>query len=120
MAKRNHLPHEQPREYVDLNSVIKAAKNQEDAPRLYANHATFSITMNEIHIDLYRIEPNEADSRKIKAVMLQRLIIPIGLAKGFATALANLIAGYEKITGLKIPNNRTRDESDAFVLWDDQ
>jgi hypothetical protein len=123
MAKRNHPQQQRPSEQVqalNTRTLILNAKDDRPAPTVYANHAQFSMGENELYLDFYRIEPEPADPRNVQAFLVQRVAIPHGLAKGLATAVANLVAGFENALGIAIPLNRTPDPNDLIKIWDEQ
>lgn len=118
MAKRKY-PTDKVRE-TPIGTVLANIKDHKDAPRIYANHAQFGINLNEIFIDFYRIEPDPADGTRPVGTFLQRVIVPIGLGKGFASGMANLVDGFEKATGMEVPNNRKRFEDDTIDIWKEE
>ena len=107
---------------VNINSLLSKASNVTEAPRTYSNHVQFTINLNEIFIDFYRLEPTPGNptANSPEVTLLHRMVIPIGLGKGFATGMANLIAGFEKATGLVTQNNREPDPEDVIVIWKDE
>jgi hypothetical protein len=109
---------EQRNKYVEVSTVelIANATAKSDVA-LYANHAQFSIGQNEFFIDLYLLAPSPADSVKAQATFIKRIILPFGLVKGFVSALANLIARFERDTNQAIPNNRARSSDDILDIW---
>lgn len=121
MAKRKHsqdqFPKKGPRQ-VDVRPFLVNAKDERERATLYANHAQLSITPNEIIVDLFVLAPIPGQAEKPEATLVQRVVIPHGLAKGLATALANLVAGYERETGKLIPFNRTPDPDDVIEIWE--
>lgn len=96
-----------------LNTTIPT-----DRPEIYANHAQVVVTANEIIIDLFELSPMLKDKyQKITAIHMQRILLPLSLGKGFATAIANTIAAFEADNGFILPNNRTPDPDDKIVIW---
>lgn len=122
MSKRNRHSGEikTPGMVVSLLPALQKAKESDTAPRIYANHVRFSVNSNEIIIDLYRIESEFATAETPQAFLLQRVFIPHGLGKGFATALANAIARFEKAIGTNFPNNREPDPEDIINIWKEE
>jgi hypothetical protein len=124
MAKKRHQPNLLPAgpgvRHVSTAPIIEKAKDIRELPVIYANHAQFSVNPNEIFIDLYRLEPEPGEAGNIQAFLLQRVVIPLGLAKGFATGLANIVAGVEKALGIVVPLNREPDPEDTIKIWDQE
>ena len=125
MAKNKHhqVPQLQSRRVVrgsDLEALIASAKDERETPATYSNHVQLLINQNEIFIDFYRIEPSSTDSPKPNVILAQRTIVPLGIAKGFATAMANLVDGLEKELGIVLPNNRKNVPTDTIKIWEDQ
>jgi hypothetical protein len=106
---------------VNLADILEKAVDS-SSPPVYANHAQFGIGVNgnEIVIDFYRIEhkPGVSSQPSVSAIFLQRIIIPVGLGKGFVVGLANLIDGFERTTGITIPNQRKPNPDDTMGLWE--
>jgi hypothetical protein len=122
MAKRRHPFNPPPSgpnvRHISTAPIIEKAKDLREFPVVYANHAQFSVNPNEIFIDLYRLEPEPSDTSNVQAFLIQRVVIPLGLAKGFATGLANAVAVLEKTLGIKLPLHRTPDPDDTIKIWD--
>ncbi len=119
MAKRKHnfVPSSEKPKELNLQEIIANTEIENAPPPIYANHAEFSINPHDIVIDFIRIEPTRSGTGKIQAVLVQRIMIPLGLGKGFATGLANLIAGFESALGVKIPSHRSRMKEDTIEIW---
>lgn len=119
MAKRKFATPEL-NQRVELRPLLEKAQDRRETSIAYANHAQFSVNINEIFIDLYQLGPRPGDPSKIEVVLTQRVVIPVSLGKGFATGLANLIAGLERETGKLVPNNREPDPDDTIVIWEEK
>src|SRR5215213_10323930 len=88
---------------INALSLTANAKDLRETPFIYANHAQFSINPNEVFMDFYNLQPEANDPSNVQALFIQRVVLPIGLAKGFATGLSNLIASYEKAMDINVP-----------------
>ena len=86
-------------------------------PDLYANHAQIMVSGNEVFIDFYYLSPVPGKINAIGSVFQQRLIMPHAIVKGFATALANAITGFEVDTHSSFPNTREPQPDDKIVIW---
>jgi hypothetical protein len=101
---------------IPLTEIFKNA-NVVDSPDIYANHAQFTITVNEIIIDLYKIFPDHKSKIGVSSERLQRVFIPHSLGKGFVEGLANAIQNYQDDTGNQLVNNREKTENDKIKVW---
>lgn len=97
----------------ELLAKAKPANN----PDFYANHIQVSISSNELFIDFYYISPVVGSSSKPTAQHIQRTVSPIGMAKGLASALANIVAAYEAEHNVTLPSSREADPNDKINLW---
>lgn len=94
---------------------------------MYANHAQVTLTNNELVLDFYYLSPDPAiitgktHSRSKEAIALhvQRTVAPLSLAKGLATAIANVVAVFEAEKSTTIPTTRTRMPEDKITIWED-
>ncbi len=57
-------------------------------------------------IDLYLLSPEIGDQTRIKATHVQRVIIPLNMAKGLAGAILDSIFQFEQETHLTLPDTR--------------
>lgn len=104
-------------ETFSIDTLFNAATVKESESGVYANHARFSITGNEIVVDFYLISSAFKKGEKPKSIHVKRVLLPVGLGKGFATGLANAIANFENTTGIEIPNQRDKLENDVIEIW---
>lgn len=120
MAKRSHPPTSSKITEINLSELVSKAEPLApgEPETIFANHAQFSINLNEIYIDFYRLEPNRKDPTVPHPIFVKRIVIPNSLGKGFATGMANLVAHYEKETGKILPNQRTGFPDDTISIWE--
>ena len=85
-------------------------------PDIYSNHAEISFSGMDFIIDFYRLG-RKVGSEVVSATHIQRVYLPLNLAKGITSAIANLIGTYEKDANITLPNSRTQQEGDVFDLW---
>lgn len=110
------MPQSKPKtEYKTSELVTKAEPTGN--PDLYANHAQVSITANELFLDFYYISPKLSEPTKPVAKLIQRVVVPIGLGKGFTSAIANVIANFEAANNITLPLSREPQEEDRINLW---
>lgn len=82
----------------------------------YSNHIQVAITANELFIDFYYISPAAGKSTPTMD-HVQRIVIPVSIAKGLATALANVVVSYEAEHDTTLPNSREPDPEDKITIW---
>lgn len=82
----------------------------------YSNHIQVVITANELFIDFFYISPVVGKSTPTMD-HVQRIIIPVSLAKGLTTALANVVASHETEHDTILPNSREPDPDDKITIW---
>jgi hypothetical protein len=105
-----------PKNVREINLAGLIAKVKELGPSTYSNHMQCLITSHEIFLDFYSVTPNpNADNVEVKHV--QRIILPLDLGKGTATALANVIAIYEEDHHITLPSSRSPQEDDKITIW---
>lgn len=105
-------------EYTAAELLPKAKPSE--SPDIYANHIQVSVSGNEIFLDFYYISPNISDPQKPTIQHIQRTVSPIPLAKGLATAIANVVAMFEKDHDVVLPSARETNEMDLITIWPPQ
>lgn len=78
-----------------INTAISKAKSVQVGHDLYSNLQRVTITQNELIIDFYTITPDLANSGHPQIVHLQRVILPIMVAKDFSRILTDTTSGIE-------------------------
>lgn len=93
----------------------------------YANHVQVSITNSELILDFFFISPElnplqstRSGLKQGKLVHVQRTIVPLSLSKGIASAIANVVAEYEKNQKIVLVNSREAQPDDLIKIWDNQ
>jgi hypothetical protein len=100
-----------------VQQVIEKAQVIADEQGTYANYIQMSLTNNDAVFDFYQIAPVTGKPLP-KAFMVQRMVIPLSLLKGFTTALANSIAQFEiDNKDVILPNSREKQPGDQFEIW---
>lgn len=110
------MPTQKQKTEIPTNDLLAKAKPA-DNPDLYANHIQVSISANELFIDFYYISPVVGNATKPIAKHIQRTISPIGMAKGLASALVNIVAIHEAEHNVTLPSTRDPDPNDKINLW---
>jgi hypothetical protein len=100
-----------------IRDLLDSAQSLVTGPGLYANEARFSVSQNEIIIDFYAIGPSARAIKEPEPIHIQRILLPIGIGKGFVTGLANSIARFEKALNVTLPNPRGKTEDDIIEIW---
>ena len=86
-----------------------------DKPDIYSNHIQVSISSNEMFLDFYYISPISGKQPKITHV--QRVVAPVAMTKGLASALANIVAQYEDDHNVTLPTSRETQPEDKITIW---
>ena len=110
----------EPLKKVAIPDIISTA-NVNLCGTVYSNHAQFVIINNELFLDFYFIEPSKPEYKDTPmATLVSRIAVPVGMAKGIATGLANAIDNHEKILKLTIPNQRGKQPGDGIEIWKEE
>ncbi len=64
-------------------------------------------------IDFYLLAPEVGDYAQIKATHIQRVIIPLNMAKGLAGAISDTVAKFEQETGITLLDTRVQIPSET-------
>lgn len=104
-----------PASEISVASLLAKAGKAYDHD-IYANHIQMTITANELFVDFYYISPASGKSTP-NTEHVQRAILPMNVAKGLATALANVVAKYEAENNITLPNSRDPDPDDKITIW---
>lgn len=78
-----------------LNTVLSKAKNTQVGPDIYSNLQRVVITQNELFIDFYAMTPDLVNSEHPQVNHLQRVILPLMVAKDFSRILSNIAGNIE-------------------------
>ena len=75
---------------LDIEGIVRKAKNAQAGSDIYSNHQRITATNNEIFIDFYVLTPDPTNNNLPIATFLQRVILPItvGLELGTSIQLA--------------------------------
>ena len=103
---------------VRSTTLMSEAKVEQDRNDIYANYASISATANELFIDYFMISPKIASTSDVQIEHVKRVVTPISIAKGLASAIANTIAQYEEDTGNTLPNTRDSADTDKIKIWE--
>lgn len=88
-----------------LNIISKATEGQVGAD-IYSNYAHITATLNEFVFDFYRVMPSFDNKDSPKALHVQRVIVPANTAKGFISALNEIVKTYEQEIGIDLQDQR--------------
>lgn len=108
-------PKKEPGQILVADLLAKAEKTF--SGDIYVNHIQVSLTDHELFIDFYYTSPQVSKTSPVKMQHVGRMIAPVALAKGLATALANMVANYEADNNVNLPNSRIPDPSDKITIW---
>lgn len=88
---------------MSIDDLLNMATDLTENRMSYVNHARFSVGPNEVILDLYVVVPNPVRSEPPQAHRLQRVIMPIALAKDLATRLIEGTSRWEELAGINLP-----------------
>jgi hypothetical protein len=91
---------------INIDDLVLKAESIQSGPDVYANHARLVMTINELIMDLYQISPTKNSPGTPEAVHIQRVIMPLSIAKGIKKAIDETIKGFEKEIGI-LPYHQT-------------
>ena len=98
---------------IHVNELIDKA-NKTYERDVYANHVQVALTQNELFVDFYYVTPL---GNKPELQHVQRMVLPVSLAKGMASAIANVVALFEEDHNQTLANSREPDPEDKINIW---
>lgn len=105
--------------HFSIDDFIEDADTSRAGPPNYANHIRFNVSENELIINFYQVIPSATgDPEKIDVSLVQRIVLPVASAKGFASGLVNLILNTQEAFQREFPNQREQNEADKVDLWE--
>lgn len=78
-----------------INIALSRAKNVQVGPDIYSNMQRATLTQNELFLDFYAISPDLEMKEKPQITHLQRIILPLFVAKDLARILNETTSGIE-------------------------
>ena len=103
---------------MELQTGVFDVEQQEAAKVTYANHVQFVVTATDIMLDFFLNSPSQhGGENQLKPIHLLRVALPLTLIKGFTTALANAISGWEAMAKTTLINTRQPSADDKINLW---
>jgi len=100
---------------VDPSQLLGKTPLSTDAP-IYSNYVQINANPQEFTLDFYEISPKPG-GRDANMKHISRVFIPSGLAKGFVTAMANLVDKLEQDPKIKLLNSREDFPGDSIQIW---
>ena len=101
---------------IPISELMGKAKSDIEFPN-YSNHVQVYITQNELTLDFYYLSIQQGKKPNVQAKHTDRIVLPLNIAKGLASALANAIAQHEEDNEVTLPDSRGAQPSDKFNLW---
>ncbi len=103
------MPTRSARKTSPADEITRLFKGIQPGPTAYANHTQVILTGNEFIIDFYHIYPvvgNLAEGQQVPAAAthVQRMVLPIALAKATAAAITNTITNFEAENNIVLSN----------------
>ena len=91
-------------EHTNTDTLLNNAIDLTDNKVSYITNIRFSITNNDVTLDLFYTSPNPKNPNGVPiAQRLHRIILPPGLAKNIGQLLADSMAGWEEAFGIELP-----------------
>lgn len=109
--------HKEEGKLVSIADLLKSAVKLPPAQAVYSNYAYMSIQGAELYIDFYTIEPKTEDANDLFMVQKARIIIPLGIAKGLVSAIANIILTHQRDYHVELPDARGHIDADLVDTW---
>lgn len=100
---------------VSIPDLIKNAEDTGALNPVYSNYVRFSTSQNELVMDFYRNMPGKDESSS--SALVQRIILPVGMAKSFTSAMVNLILNDEEKLNRVLENQREPQPADKVDIW---
>ena len=86
-----------------LDQLLNDATDIAGDNLIYINTTRFTVTPNEVFIDLYHIAPSAIDPATPSAKRMTRVVMPLASAKEFAEKLLEGVGRWEEATGINLP-----------------
>lgn len=86
-----------------IDDILNEATDLTDNKVTYSNTVRFNISLNEVTLDFYTLGPDSKDIKSLKAIRVQRTIMPLSAAKEIAGLLQKGIAEWEATFGIDLP-----------------
>ncbi len=102
---------------IPFVELLKEAIIPEAFPFSFANHAQIMIQGETLFLDFYILYPSPGVDAKPTLRLVHRIVLPLEQAKGFTSAIANMVASYELTTEKKLPNLRGDNPTDLMKIW---
>lgn len=91
-------------EQQDLDSILNSADDLTENKVTYVTNIRLNISNNEATLDLYYLSPDPQNpGGNPKAQRVQRLVMPLGLAKNIGQILVNAMTEWEDAFGITLP-----------------
>lgn len=85
----------------ELEQLLSTAEDVQTGPDIYTNHIQITASIHHFIVDLYMVAPPVGKARP-HARRIQRVFLPTTLAKGFSSALQEVISKFETETGIEL------------------
>ena len=112
-----HSQLQQPQE-VNIDELIKAAQELPPDREIFSNYVRMTLQGTEMYLDFYTLEPTPGEINPPVAKFRARVIMPVFMAKGFVSGLANVILNHEANTGGELPDLRGHWPNDKVDVWE--
>ncbi len=101
-----------PESHKDIDKILDEARDSIGSTLSYVTTLRFTVTSNEVFVDLYTLTPNPANLSIQQAERICRYVMPVAVAKDFAEKLLKGVSVWEDAHGVNLPLRSTVEELD--------
>jgi hypothetical protein len=100
----------------NIEDLLARSESTQVGPNIYSNLSKTYVTANECIIDFYLITPPMGKQKVNDVKHVQRVIMPLGMAKSLSTILRDSVDRLAAETGIVVPdfNAAPLEEIDPF------
>ena len=90
------------RDLQGLEKVLSQAADKTEGRVTYVNNVRFNLTVNEVILDMY-VTINSPSGDGPVAQLVERIVLPISVAKDLSQIIMNSISEWEDTFGINLP-----------------
>ncbi len=99
--------------HKELDQLLEIAQDSTGSNSAYVNTLRFTITSNEVFVDLYSVAPNPKNLDEQQAERIYRFIMSPSVAKDFATKILGGLNNWEAVHSVNLPLRPVNLENDT-------
>jgi hypothetical protein len=88
---------------LPTDEILAAATDLTQGQVTYVNNVSVNVGANEVILDLYFLGTDPSDTTKTSATRLQRVVLPLDVAKQTGSILLRLVEKWENAFGVRLP-----------------